>query len=71
MEKFKMDGLYNDLMQFSDFAARLKDKFLNQIEKTNEIIILYSEAIKNTENEIKENEVSMDKLKQSKLQPKI
>ena len=73
MEKFKMDGLYNDLMQFSDFAARLKDKFLNQIEKTNEIIILYNEAIKNTENEIKENEVSMDKCKNEikKMQEKI
>lgn len=73
MEKFKMDGIYNDLIEYSDFAARLKDKFLNQVEKTNEIIILYNEAIKNTESEIKENENSMDKCKNEikKMQEKI
>ena len=63
MEKFKIEGLYNDLMQFSDYASRLKDKFLNQVEKTNEIIMLYNDAIKNTESEIKENEGSMEKCK--------
>lgn len=73
MEKFKIDGLYSDLMQFSDFAARLKDKFLNQTEKTGEIIILYNDAIKNTESEIKENEASMDKCKNEikKMEEKI